>query len=366
MNNLPSVTSQPNGISAHRSHTATRKQYTSRDDMLRIKVTGKCQFQCDFCHQEGSAGSGDLKIDNALIKGLGRLYHEIKLSSAHITGGEPTLYPHLVELIGTLKHIGFEIKMTTNGQFNAALLKDLKEAGLTSINFSIHSLDTAIFCKMQNHIHDENRAMKMIQRQLDNVREAKKNGLQVKVNTVVGNDTSIHDVTKIKEFCMENGIEWRILTNWNQEEASIQWIKTFLESTGAVRKGANMKKIVSPNIMPANLPGFETNLNGVKKLNTLCGNCKQQGVCKEWICGVRISPAGGTPQVFTHHPLRVFVFAASRIYGNNPMVRLCRNQDEYPAAQTFDGFFESEQYRELSPRVVMKGKEGVSINTNVQ
>ena len=65
--------------------------------------------------------------------------------------------------------------------------------------------------------------------------------MQVKVNNVVGSDTSIHDVTRIKEFCMGNGIEWCILTNWNQEESSIQRIDTFLQSIGAVRDGANLK-----------------------------------------------------------------------------------------------------------------------------
>lgn len=85
-----------------------------KNDTLRIKVTNNCSFSCDFCHHEGSLKSRNLALNEGLIHGLKRLYTELHLTQAHLTGGEPTSYQHCRELIGELKSIGYRVKMTSN------------------------------------------------------------------------------------------------------------------------------------------------------------------------------------------------------------------------------------------------------------
>lgn len=96
-----------------------------KNDTVRVKVTNNCSFTCTFCHREGSIKSGNMELNKDLICGFKRLHTELKLTQAHLTGGEPTSYPHCRELIGELKSIGYRVKMTSNGQFEPDLIRRL-------------------------------------------------------------------------------------------------------------------------------------------------------------------------------------------------------------------------------------------------
>src|SRR3989344_1336824 len=59
--------------------------------------------------------------------------------------GEPSSYPHLIELITGINKIPKVVKvsMQTNGSLlTKKLVDDLEKAGLTRLNVSVHSLDT--------------------------------------------------------------------------------------------------------------------------------------------------------------------------------------------------------------------------------
>lgn len=120
-----------------------------KDDSIRIKVTNRCPFHCNFCHHEGSKNSQDLSVGQELLHGLTQFHKIMNLSQAHLTGGEPTSYPLCVQLIQEIKRIGYNVKLTSNGQFNSSILKKLKRAGLEGINFSIHTLDAEKLANIQ-------------------------------------------------------------------------------------------------------------------------------------------------------------------------------------------------------------------------
>ena len=62
------------------------------------------------------------------------------LKSLSISGGEPTLYPYLIELIQEIKKYGILVQINTNGTpINKELAENLLEAGLDSIFISIYS-----------------------------------------------------------------------------------------------------------------------------------------------------------------------------------------------------------------------------------
>ena len=87
------------------------------NDTIRIKVTNKCQFKCYFCHHEGTDDSVDLMIDESLKDFIKELKTTYNYKQIHLTGGEPTLFPKFFEFISFLKSLGYQVKMTTNGQF---------------------------------------------------------------------------------------------------------------------------------------------------------------------------------------------------------------------------------------------------------
>ncbi len=91
---------------------------------------GGCNFRCPFCHNASLVLSPETQpiitedeIFTTLEKRVGIL------EGVCITGGEPTLYPGLVDLIKKIKDLGLLVKLDTNG-FNPSLLSDLLESNL--------------------------------------------------------------------------------------------------------------------------------------------------------------------------------------------------------------------------------------------
>src|SRR3989339_1433112 len=105
---------------------------------IRVKLNSSCQYQCKFCHQEGNAVAKNV-TPKELLPALLVLKKKLGFYRVHFTGGEPTLYKNFEELLHRTKEAGFNNALTSNGQFVAKNLSKLKNAGLDSINFSLHT-----------------------------------------------------------------------------------------------------------------------------------------------------------------------------------------------------------------------------------
>ena len=107
---------------------------------LSIVVTNACQCNCAYCINSLTDKSLSLPIDKAKVN-IKKAIDEFGIKEAVILGGEPTLYPHLFELIDFLKESGLrKFGLTTNG----IRLKDheffvkLVKSGINFINISFH------------------------------------------------------------------------------------------------------------------------------------------------------------------------------------------------------------------------------------
>ena len=91
---------------------------------------GACNFRCPFCHNSSLV----LDPNDAEKVSFSEIYDYLKrrkgiLEAVCITGGEPTLYPDLKEMIKKIKELGYLIKLDTNGT-NPTIVKELYEEGL--------------------------------------------------------------------------------------------------------------------------------------------------------------------------------------------------------------------------------------------
>lgn len=86
---------------------------------------GGCNFRCPFCQNKdlvlSPASVPDISIETVLTHLKKR---QGILEGVCITGGEPTLTQDLWELTASIKELGYQIKLDTNGS-NPKLLKDL-------------------------------------------------------------------------------------------------------------------------------------------------------------------------------------------------------------------------------------------------
>ncbi|HYI24904.1 MAG TPA: GTP 3',8-cyclase MoaA [Thermomicrobiales bacterium] len=126
-----------------------RDQFGRRMDYLRISLTDRCNFRCLYCMPEMGMKfqpRDEMLTDDELIRIVG-LCAQLGFTKLRLTGGEPTIRPHLVDLVREMKAFpGIrELSMTTNALLLGRMAADLKDAGLDRINISIDTLDPVKF-----------------------------------------------------------------------------------------------------------------------------------------------------------------------------------------------------------------------------
>ena len=119
-------------------------QFGRSIEYLRISVTDRCNFRCVYCMPEHGLDwlpRADILTYEEIADVVAQLA-PLGLKRLRITGGEPTIRPDLVTLIGMLKAVpGIEdIALSTNGVKLPDLSAALTAAGLDRVNMSADSL----------------------------------------------------------------------------------------------------------------------------------------------------------------------------------------------------------------------------------
>ena len=121
-------------------------------DYLRISVTDRCNFRCVYCMPE--EGIQTICHEEVLtfeeILTICRSMANLGIKKVKLTGGEPLVRKGFCELVRGIHAIeGIEeITLTTNGLLLADQLDELIEAGITSINISLDTLNREHFKKV--------------------------------------------------------------------------------------------------------------------------------------------------------------------------------------------------------------------------
>ena len=137
---------EPQGVNPSRSN---RDQYGRTMTYLRISLTDRCNFRCVYCMPALGMKfqpREELLTDEELLRVVG-LSAELGFTKLRLTGGEPTIRPHITELVRAMKAFpGIEeLSMTTNGLLLGRLADGLRDAGLDRVNISIDTLDPQKF-----------------------------------------------------------------------------------------------------------------------------------------------------------------------------------------------------------------------------
>lgn len=126
----------------------SRDRFGRNIHYLRVSLTDKCNLRCVYCMKEDMVfkPTPELMQDDELIL-LIRLFADLGFDKYRLTGGEPTIRPHIVDIVREMKRIdGVKtITMTTNGVLLPQLAEPLRQAGLQRVNISIDTLDPAKF-----------------------------------------------------------------------------------------------------------------------------------------------------------------------------------------------------------------------------
>ena len=177
-------------------------------EYLRISVTDRCNFRCLYCMPE--EGVESIVHDEVLrfeeILKVCRAMAKLGVKKIKLTGGEPLVRKHFVELVKEIHKIeGIEeITLTTNGFLLSENLNQLIEAGITSINISLDTLDAKRFKEITR--------VDGLDRVLDAIYKAAHSSLKsVKVNALVAKHLNEQDIIGLVQLAKEERIHVRFI-----------------------------------------------------------------------------------------------------------------------------------------------------------
>lgn len=148
---------------------------------LRISLTDHCNLRCIYCMPEDMTfrPGKELMQDDELLS-LVRLFGSLGFDKFRLTGGEPTVRAHVVDLVREICATPGvqQLTMTTNGVLLPRLAAPLKAAGLQRVNISLDTLDPVRFNTLTR--------WGTLQQVWDGIQAAEAAGLTpMKINTVV-------------------------------------------------------------------------------------------------------------------------------------------------------------------------------------
>jgi cyclic pyranopterin phosphate synthase len=160
---------------------------------------------CVYCRPSRNDGYLEERLDEAGWRAMMNGLVASGVRRVRITGGEPLLYPRVVEMVAYAASLGVDdLALTTNGTKLAKLARPLALAGLQRITVSLDSLDPVRFRRITRGGD--------LERVLAGVDAARGAGFsEIKINCVVLRDENDDELAAITEWAWDRGITPRFI-----------------------------------------------------------------------------------------------------------------------------------------------------------
>lgn len=184
-------------------------------DYLRVSVTERCNFRCQYCMPEKPFSW----VPKENLLSYEELFAFVKVcidegvKKVRITGGEPLLregLEHFIAMIAQYKE-DIDLALTTNAYLLPQAAQKLKEAGLKRINVSLDSLKPDVAAKIA-----QKDVLKTV---LEGIAKADEVGLKIKVNCVPMQGVNDDELIDILEFCKSKGYPVRFIEFMENQQA---------------------------------------------------------------------------------------------------------------------------------------------------
>jgi radical SAM protein with 4Fe4S-binding SPASM domain len=181
------------------------KEAVAADRLLSMEIefSRVCNFRCSYCYvPEKRELSGEFSRDE--IKDVLLQAKELGARKIIILGGEPSIYPHLIEMIRFLKEHNLEIEMFTNGTgVDAELAAILAEAQVRVV-LKLNSRDRVV----QDQLAGRTGAFDIIQTAFANLKQAgyPSQDLFLALSTIICQQ-NINELPEMWMWLRDEGIE---------------------------------------------------------------------------------------------------------------------------------------------------------------
>ena len=176
-------------------------------DYLRISLTKKCNFRCQYCMPK----EGIKSIAHDKILSYEEMFDFVKIcidngiKKIRITGGEPLVRKDVQNFIAMIYNYApfIDLAMTTNGYYLKDKARSLKDAGLKRLNISLDTLNRQKFSLIARYDG--------FLRVMEGINEACKIGFNVKLNTVAMRGINDEELIDLLEFAKSINAQIRFI-----------------------------------------------------------------------------------------------------------------------------------------------------------
>lgn len=172
---------------------------------LRVSVTDRCDFRCNYCMAEDMTFLPKAEILS--LEELDRVcsaFVRQGVRKLRMTGGEPLVRRDIMKLFWSLsRHLRSgdleELTLTTNGSQLARFAHELAELGVKRVNVSLDTLDPDKFAAITR--------WGKLDKVMAGLAAAKDAGLQVKINAVALKGVNDDEVDRLVRWCGDEGYD---------------------------------------------------------------------------------------------------------------------------------------------------------------
>jgi GTP 3',8-cyclase len=180
-------------------------QFGRKHDYLRISLTDACNLRCVYCMpDEKSMGTPSPRMmqRNEILE-IAKVFVGLGIKKIRLTGGEPLVRKDAREIILQLSQLPADLSISTNGVLIDAYLDTLSEAKISSVNFSLDTLNGEEFFTITKR-GDFDRILK-------NIYLTASRKINVKINMVVMKGVNEHAILDFVRWTKEFSVEIRFI-----------------------------------------------------------------------------------------------------------------------------------------------------------
>jgi GTP 3',8-cyclase len=174
---------------------------------LRIQVTDRCNYRCDFCMPPDPVwlDRGEILSFEEITR-ISSILAKMGVEKIRLSGGEPLVRRDIEKLVASLTGIPRirSVSITTNGSMLEKKAAKLKESGLSGVTLSLHSLRPDRYQTITG-------AKDMLDKVLGGMEEAIRVRLPLKVNCVVRRGSNEDEIPDFVRLARERGISVRFI-----------------------------------------------------------------------------------------------------------------------------------------------------------
>lgn len=247
---------------------------------LRLSVTDRCDFRCQYCMSEDMTflPRRDVMTLEEMVD-ISDIFIARGVRKIRLSGGEPLVRKDIMVLINALgeriQSGGLdELTLTTNGSQLKKFAVPLYQAGVRRINVSLDTLNPDEFTRITRR--------GQLEKVLAGIEAASKAGLSVKINMVALKGMNQDDIPKMLDWCVQNGHDLSLIETMPMGPIDGDRRDTYLPLTAVLPSLVERFNLIPSTWKTGgpsryhDVPGTDTRLGIISPLsNNFCSGCNR-------------------------------------------------------------------------------------------